>query len=102
MIAIPKRKSAAALLLVGLLIVWVTVYSHLRAAASWLTYTVFNLTPGNHLSSSVEFFFYDTPKVLLLLTLVVFGVGIVRSYFTAERARRLLAGRREAAGNVLA
>jgi len=49
-----------------------------------------------------EFFLYEAPKVLMLLTLVVFGVGIVRSFFTAERTRRMLAGRREAAGSVLA
>jgi uncharacterized membrane protein YraQ (UPF0718 family) len=50
----------------------------------------------------VEFFVFDTPKVLLLLTLVVFGVGVVRSYFTPDRARRTLAGKREAVGNVFA
>ncbi len=52
--------------------------------------------------SAVEFFIYEAPKVLMLLTVVVFGVGIVRSFFTPERTRRILAGRREAAGNVLA
>jgi hypothetical protein len=50
----------------------------------------------------VEFFIFDTPKVLLLLTLVVFGVGVARSYFTPDRARRILAGKREATGNVFA
>ena len=38
----------------------------------------------------------------MLLTLVVFGVGIVRSFFTPERTRRILAGKRESVGNVLA
>ncbi|NTV43278.1 MAG: permease, partial [Syntrophobacteraceae bacterium] len=56
----------------------------------------------SHFSHALEFFVYDTPKVLMLLTLVVFGVGIVRSFFTAERTRRILAGKRESAGNVLA
>jgi hypothetical protein len=50
----------------------------------------------------VEFFVYETPKVLLLLTLVVFGVGIVRSFFTPERTRRILSGKREFVGNILA
>lgn len=45
---------------------------------------------------------YDTPKVLMLLTLVVFGVGILRSFFTPERTRKILAGQRESFGNVLA
>jgi uncharacterized membrane protein YraQ (UPF0718 family) len=50
----------------------------------------------------VEFLIYEAPKVLMLLTLVVFGVGIVRSFFTPERTRRILAGKRESAGNVFA
>ena len=50
----------------------------------------------------MEFFVFETPKVLMLLTLVVFGVGIVRSFFTPERTRRILSGRRESLGNVLA
>ena len=50
----------------------------------------------------VAFFLYEAPKVLLLLVLVVFGVGIVRSFFTPERTRALLAGKRESVGNVLA
>ncbi len=50
----------------------------------------------------MEFFVYEAPKVLMLLVAVVFGVGIVRSFFTPERTRRVLAGRRESAGNVLA
>ena len=57
---------------------------------------------GSHLSSAVEFFVFEAPKVLLLLVLVVFGVGIIRSFFTPERTRRVLAGRRESVGNVLA
>jgi len=56
----------------------------------------------SHLGDALAFFFYDTPKVLLLLTGVVFVMGIVNSYFTPERTRALLAGRAEGAGNVLA
>ena len=52
--------------------------------------------------SAVQFFVFEAPKVLMLLTVVVFGVGIVRSFFTPERTRRILAGKREVAGNVLA
>ncbi|MFB3818789.1 MAG: permease, partial [Candidatus Methylomirabilales bacterium] len=57
---------------------------------------------GSALTEAVAFFVYDAPKVLLLLALAVFGIGIVRSFFTAERARRILTGKREALGNVLA
>jgi uncharacterized protein len=50
----------------------------------------------------VEFFLYETPKVLMLLVLVVFGVGIVWSFFTPERTQRVLAGKHEASGSVMA
>jgi len=72
------------------------------AAARWITYALFGLAPQSHLASAVEFFVFEAPKVLLLLVLVVFGVGIIRSFFTPERTRRVLAGRRESMGNVLA
>ncbi len=50
----------------------------------------------------MEFFLYEAPKVLMLLVLVVFAVGVVRSFFTAERTRRILSGKREIAGNGVA
>jgi uncharacterized protein len=80
---------------------WWLVYRSLPAFSRWFTYSLAGLAPGNRITSSVEFFVYDGPKVLLLLTLVVFAVGVVRSFFTPERARRVLAGKRESAGNVL-
>lgn len=52
--------------------------------------------------AALDFFVYETVKVLLLLVAVVFAVGVVRTFFTAERTRRILAGRRESVGNVLA
>jgi uncharacterized protein len=81
---------------------WVVLYRSLAGVARWMTYGMAGLEPGAHLSSAVEFFLYEAPKVLMLLVLVVFGVGIIRSYFTPERTRRILAGRRESVGNVLA
>jgi hypothetical protein len=81
---------------------WLALYLGLAPASRWVTYDLLRLEPGRHLSAAVEFFVFETPKVLLLLTIVVFAVGIVRSYFTPERTRRMLAGRREFTGNVLA
>ena len=60
------------------------------------------MLPGSHLEEAAKFFVYDTPKVLMLLTLVVFGMGVVRSFFSPERTRALLAGKREGIGNVAA
>ncbi len=60
------------------------------------------VAPGSHLAASIEFFLYDTPKVLMLLTLVVFAMGVIRTFFSPERTRALLAGRREGLGNIAA
>jgi uncharacterized membrane protein YraQ (UPF0718 family) len=84
------------------LFVWGAIYQFLRPATDFLTYRVLHLAPSSHLGSSVNFFLFETPKVLMLLVLVVFGVAIVRSFFTPERTRRALAGKRELAGNGLA
>lgn len=85
-----------------ILVVWWLVYRSLAPLATWATYTLCGLAPGSPLGSALEFFLFETPKVLMLLTLVVFAVGIVRSFFTPARTRRLLAGRREFTGGVLA
>lgn len=84
------------------LVVWWLVYGQLLKLANWITFQILHLSATTHLGSAVLFFIYEVPKVLMLLTLVVFGVGIVRSFFTPERTRRILAGKSEAAGNVLA
>jgi uncharacterized protein len=81
---------------------WVLLYQNLAAFATWFTYPLCGLAKGSHLGAAVEFFVFESPKVLMLLTLIVFGVGIVRSFFTPERTRRILSGKRETTGNVLA
>ena len=93
------RYLGAGLLALG---IWWLAYRSLPGFSRWFTYSLVGLAPGSPLSAAVGFFVFDGPKVLLLLTLVVFAVGIVRSFFTPERARRILSGRRESAGNVLA
>ena len=97
-------------ILIPMLAAWWVVYGRLEPFAGWLAghivqfLSMHHWAVGNleHLRSSIEFFFYDTPKVFMLLILVVFGVGIIRSYFTPERTRKILAGKRESVGNVLA
>ncbi|MEI6514462.1 MAG: permease [bacterium] len=86
----------------GLLLLWGVVYWNLEPLSVRLTYGVAGLTRGGHLAAAIQFFLYETPKVLMLLALVVFVVGVIRSFFTPERTRRILAGKRESMGNVLA
>ena len=80
---------------------WFAAYGQLLPFAQWLVAQT-PIEPGSHLASSVEFFFYDTPKVLMLLTLVVFAMGVVRTFFSPEHTRALLAGKREGLGNIAA
>jgi uncharacterized membrane protein YraQ (UPF0718 family) len=80
---------------------WALVYHFWLPFNVWLFHDALHLGDSRW-ASSLEFFVYDSVKVLLLLTLVVFGVGLVRSFFSPERTRALLRGRREATGNVMA
>jgi uncharacterized membrane protein YraQ (UPF0718 family) len=89
-------------LLAGALVLWTAAYLAVLPLSEVLAYRVLGLARASHLGQSVAFFLYDAPKVLLLLTLIVFAVGIVRSFFTPQRTRAILAGRRESVGNVLA
>ncbi len=84
------------------LVAWWLVYGQLAAFADWVAHTLLRLERDTRLTATIEFFVFEVPKVLMLLLLVVFGVGIVRSFFTPERTRRILAGQRESAGTVLA
>lgn len=99
-----EQRRPVSSVLIGMLgaVVWVVVYWNLESFSSWLSYDVFGLAAESRLGAAVQFFVYEAPKVLMLLLVVVFGVGIIRTFFTPERTRRFLAGRRETAGNVFA
>jgi uncharacterized membrane protein YraQ (UPF0718 family) len=96
----PLLRPTLGLLAAG--IVWLLAYVALADVARALARLVPGLSAGSAASRAVEFFLFETPKVLLLLVLVVYVVGVLRSWFTPARTRALLAGRRESAGNVLA
>ncbi len=96
--SIGLKKVVLGLIGIGL---WFGVYKSLAPLSTFIVYTVFGIASGTHLGEALEFFIYDTPKVLLLLTLIVFFVGILRSFFTPEKTRKILAGKNEFFGNVL-
>ncbi|MBK6680281.1 MAG: permease [Ignavibacteriales bacterium] len=83
-------------------ILWVLIYINLTTITDFIVYDLIKLEKGTHLSSSIHFFIYEVPKVLLLLTIVVFVVGIVRSWFSPERTRKLLGGKKQFLGNIMA
>jgi hypothetical protein len=95
----PSRQPVLFLLLAAA--AWFGLYQTLlpasEALVEWLP-----VDRASHLGGALQFFFYDTPKVLLLLSGIVFVMGMVNSWFTPERTRALLAGRTEGAANVMA
>jgi uncharacterized membrane protein YraQ (UPF0718 family) len=74
----------------------------LKFFANYVTFTLFGLRPGTHLGEALNFFIYDTLKIFLLLTVIIFFVAIIRSQFPPEKTKQILSHKREYIGNVLA
>ncbi len=85
-----------------LLPVWVILYINLESLANLVTYSILDLERNARISSAVQFFIFEVPKVLMLLVLIVFLIGIVRTYFSPERTRKILGGKSLFAGNFFA
>lgn len=97
-----KTEKGKILIPVLLLPLWFVVYHYLQPMVDFLIDDILKMEKGSHLTESVRFFIFEVPKVLLLLVLIIFFVGIIRTYFTAERTRKALEGKSLFAGNVLA
>lgn len=85
-----------------LLPIWYLVYSNLQPGTDWVIDSALGMTKGAHLTETLRFFIFEFPKVLMLLVLIIFFVGILRSFFTAERTRKALEGKKTFTGNVMA
>lgn len=70
--------------------------------ADRVTYQLFSLTKGSHLADSVNFFIYDTLKIFLMLSVIIFVVAIIRSFFPPEKTRKILSYKRQYMGNIVA
>ena len=55
--------------------------------ADWLVYGVFGMSAETHFGSAVNFFFYDSVKILILLFLISMVMGIVNAYFPIDKLR---------------
>lgn len=85
-----------------LLLVWIFIYFNLQAMVDWFIYDLLDMDKASRLTESFRFFIFELPKVLLLLVLIIFFVGIIRSYFSAERTLKILEGKSKLMGNILA
>jgi uncharacterized membrane protein YraQ (UPF0718 family) len=97
----PSRPSRRTYWIVALAVIaWFAAYNLIQPLANWLAYTAFQFQ--GKLGESVAFFLYDVPKILLLLSGMIFLISVIRTFFSPERTRALLGGKREGAGNLLA
>jgi len=74
----------------------------LQGFADLLVYQWLGLVPGTTLGEALNFFVYDSLKIFLMLTVIIFGVSLLRSYFPAERTKKILSHKRELYGNGVA
>jgi len=94
-----KNKIVLVLLLIP---IWIILYKYLQEISDFIVFHLFQMTPEKHLTEAVRFFIYEVPKVLMLLVLIIFVVGIVRTYFSPEKTRKALEGKSLFTGNVMA
>ncbi|MBZ4022926.1 hypothetical protein CKO11_10690 [Rhodobacter sp. TJ_12] len=100
----PRRPLPGPLWHLGLVLalgIWVALYRQLVPLSEALT-ALLPVDRHSATGEAVAFFLYDVPKVLMLLALIVFAMGVVRSFFSAEKTRALLSGKRSGIGNLLA
>ena len=95
-----NSRKANLLLLAGLGLWW-TLYHFLAPLSAWAVARL-GLDRASHLGASLEFLLFEVPKVLMLLVIIVYGVGVLRSFFSPEKTRRILSKFPEGVGNVLA
>ncbi|WP_299820379.1 permease [uncultured Roseibium sp.] len=82
-------------------VLWLLAYGQLIPVSEWVT-SLFPVARDSHTGEAIAFFVYDVPKVLLLLTGIVFVTGVLRSWFSPEKTRAILAGKRQIWGYPLA
>ncbi len=102
-ISTSARSAKQSGLVIALLVLgWLAAYNLIQPLANWISYSALQLPNDSRLGESLAFFLYDVPKILLLLSGMIFVISIIRSFFSPERTRALLGGKSEGAGNVLA
>lgn len=89
-------------LLLLLIPIWIIIYNYLQEISDFIVFRLLQMTPETHLTETIRFFLYEVPKVLMLLILIIFIVGIIRTYFSPEKTRKALEGKPLFAGNVMA
>jgi len=99
---LPETKRGIGLVGVVAVAAWFGAYALNERMWDWLLFDRVGLDSETRPASALHFFLYDTTKIALLLTGIIFVVGVLRTFITIERTRALLGGKREGVGNVMA
>jgi uncharacterized membrane protein YraQ (UPF0718 family) len=99
---LPATKGPRVAVLAGAGGLWALAYWLNGRLWDTLLYELLGMEPSERLTETLHFFLYDTIKIGLLLSGIIFVITILRSYMSVERTRALLGGRREGVGNVMA
>jgi len=83
-------------------IAWLVAYNIIQPLAGWLAYEFFSLPQGSHLGESLAFFFYDVPKILLLLSGMIFLISLMQTFIDTQKVRVIVEKHGEGIGNVIA
>lgn len=97
-----KNDRQAFLLVGAVAVVWWLAWRSILPLSHWITFDVIGFEEGSHWGEAVAFFLYDVPKILLLLSGMIFLITVLRTFVTPEQTRRWLGGKREGVGNVIA
>ena len=90
------------ILYIPIIFLWIFLFSYKEESTNFMVYNWLSLPYESNLSNTVWFFISTLQKIFLLLILVIFLAGVVRSWFSPEKTRKLLEGKSLFAGNVLA
>jgi len=83
-------------------ITWFALYNVIQSIADWLAYGLLALPQGSHLGESLAFFFYDVPKLFLLLGGMIFVITLFQTFIDTQKVRVMVEKRGEGVGNVIA
>lgn len=99
----PTREEQRSFVIVGVLaIIWIIAYNNLQLLADWITYTLLGLSHESQFGEALNFFIYDVPKILLLLSGMIFLIALVQTFINTEKVRAVVEKRGEGVGNVMA
>jgi len=78
------------------------IFQPIQLLANWLTYDIFSIAHKTRLAETLNFFIFDTIKILILVTVIIFAVSVIRSFLPKERVKAILSHKNQLTGNILA